>query len=185
MHEGERRSFTLNASDLSNIVELHGKAIYGFCYYLTKDKIEADDLYQEAFLKALELCHKIDENKNPKSYIISIAIRIWKNKCRKLARQQKLVTPNNFNDDLLSNSITYNETPEGITLSNELSSIVRAAADSLDSKMKIPLYMFYTAEMSIDEIAKALHIPKGTVKSRLHYARKSIKKILEVYEYER
>ena len=44
--------------------------------------------------------------------------------------------------------------------------------------------MFYTAEMSIDEIARALHIPKGTVKSRLHNARKSIKKILEVYEYE-
>lgn len=174
----------MDASDLSNIVELHGKAIYGFCYYLTKDKADTEDLYQETFLKALELCHKIDKNKNPKSYIISIALRIWKNKCRKQARQLNIVTPYNFNDDLISSSTSYIESPEDITLSSELSSIVQATVDSLDNKMRIPIYMFYTAEMSIDEIARALHIPKGTVKSRLHNARKSIKKILEVYEYE-
>ncbi|HHX12489.1 MAG TPA: RNA polymerase sigma factor, partial [Clostridiales bacterium] len=165
-------------------VELHGKAIYGFCYYLTKDKADTEDLYQETFLKALELCHKIDVNKNPKSYIISIAIRLWKNKSRKQARQQKLISPNSFNDDVINNSTTYNKTPEDITLSSELSSLVRAAVDSLDKKMKIPLYMFYTAEMSIEEISQALHIPKGTVKSRLYNARKSIKNTLEVYEYE-
>ncbi len=174
----------MNASDLSNMVELHGKAIYGFCNYLTKDKADTEDLYQETFLKALELCHKIDINNNPKSYIISIAIRLWKNKCRKQARQQKLISPNSLNDDVINNSTSYNKTPEDITLSNELSSLVRAAADDLDDKMKIPLYMFYTAEMSIEEISHALCIPKGTVKSRLHNARKSIKNTLEVYEYE-
>ena len=174
----------LNASDLSNIVELHGKAIYSFCYYLTNDKDDTEDLYQETFLKALELCHKIDVDKNPKSYIISIAIRLWKNKCRKKARQLKIIVPNNFNDDVISNTSIQAESPEDIALSNEISSIVRVTVDSLDNKMKIPLYMFYTAEMSIEEIAQALHIPKGTVKSRLHNARKSIKKTLEVYKYE-
>lgn len=166
------------------MVELHGRAIYSFCYYLTKDKADTEDLYQETFLKALELCHKIDINNNPKSYIISIAIRLWKNKCRKQARQQNLITSHSLNDDVINNSTSYNKTPEDITLSNELSSLVRAAADDLDDKMKIPLYMFYTAEMSIEEISQALHIPKGTVKSRLHNARKFIKNTLEVYEYE-
>ncbi|HHU71123.1 MAG TPA: RNA polymerase sigma factor [Clostridiales bacterium] len=174
----------MNASDLSNIVELHGKAIYGFCYYLTNDKDDTEDLYQETFLKALELCHKIDVDKNPKSYIISIAIRLWKNKCRKKARKLKIISPNNFNDDVISNSSIHAVSPEDTTLSNEMSTIIRATVDSLDNKMKIPLYMFYTAEMSIEEIAQTLHIPKGTVKSRLHNARKSIKKTLEVYGYE-
>lgn len=174
----------MNASDLSNIVDAHGKAIYGFCYYLTKDKGDTEDLYQETFLKALELCHKIDVNNNPKSYIISIAIRLWKNKCRKQARQQNLVISNDFNDNVTNASTSNIESPEDITLSNELNSLIRATVDSLDDKMKIPLYMFYTADMSIEEIARALHIPKGTVKSRLHNARKSLKKTLEVYEYE-
>lgn len=174
----------MDASDLSNIVDQHGRAIYSFCYYLANNKADTEDLYQETFLKALELSHKIDINKNPKNYIISIAVRLWKNKCRKRARRQKLVEPYDFNDDALSTSETNSKTPEDITLSNELSSLVRAATNYLDDKMKIPLYMFYTAEMSIEEIAKALRIPKGTVKSRLHNARKSIKNTLEVYGYE-
>ena len=171
----------MNTSDLSNIVEVHGKAIYGFCYYLTRDKINAEDLYQETFLKALELCHKIDIDKNPKSFIIQIATHLWKNSCRKLTRQQKIVAVDNFDDDIVCISSADNKSPEDITLSNELSQVIREAADSLNNRLKIPLYMYYTAEMSIEEIASAHHIPKGTVKSRLHNARKSIQKTLEVY----
>lgn len=174
----------MNASDLSDIVELHGKAIYNFCYYLTKDKIDTEDLYQDSFLKALELCHKIDIDNNPKSYIISIAIRLWKNKYRKQARQHKVMSPIDFNDEVINNSTTKIKSPEDITISKELNTFIRASVDSLDDKMKIPLYMFYTADMSIEEISKTLRIPKGTVKSRLHNARKSLKKKLEVYEYE-
>lgn len=171
----------MNASDLSNIVEIHGDAIYGFCYFLTNDKSSSDDLYQDTFLKALELCHKIDLARNPKSFIISIAIRLWKNKCKKVARQQKIVTTFEFDDDLMSSSTIIHESPEDIALTNELNSMVHSAVASLDYKLKLPLYMYYTAEMSIEDIALALHIPKGTVKSRLYNARKSIKKILEVY----
>lgn len=173
----------MDASDLSHIVEVHGNAIYGFCYFLTKDKDLTDDLYQETFLKALELCHKIDKDHNPKSFIISIAIRLWKNKSRRLAKQQKLITSGELTDDIFKNTAVHN-TPEDITISNELISMVRKAADSLDNKLKIPLYMFYTAEMTIEEIASALRIPKGTVKSRLYNARKFIKKKLEGYEFE-
>lgn len=60
----ERRIFILDASDLSNIVDQHGRAIYSFCYYLANNKADTEDLYQETFLKALELSHKIDINKN-------------------------------------------------------------------------------------------------------------------------
>ncbi|WP_374992215.1 sigma factor-like helix-turn-helix DNA-binding protein [Paenibacillus sp. LHD-38] len=40
--------------------------------------------------------------------------------------------------------------------------------------------MYYTAEMSVDEVSLALRIPQGTIKSRLFKARKAMKKILEV-----
>jgi len=41
--------------------------------------------------------------------------------------------------------------------------------------------MYYTAEMSVEDIASALRIPQGTVKSRLHKARKNLKNVLEDY----
>lgn len=54
----------------------------------------------------------------------------------------------------------------------------------LEDKFKIPIIMYYTAELSLEEISKALKIPKGTVKSRLHKARQIIKKELEDMGYE-
>lgn len=73
----------MNTREISELVEMHGNAIYTFCCSLTHNKIEADDLYQETFLKAIERKGKIHQNENPKSYLIAIAIGIWKNSRRK------------------------------------------------------------------------------------------------------
>lgn len=176
----------LDRADISELVNLNGKAVYGFCYKLTKNREEADDLYQETFLKAMELCHKINKDNNPKGFLIAIAVGIWKNNCRKHIRHQriapiKIIDEDMNNDYLLKDDIT----PEDIIISNELHITVQNAADSLTNKLKLPLYMHYTAEMSNEEIAAALKIPVGTVKSRLHKARLTIKDMLEVYEYEK
>lgn len=56
---------------------------------------------------------------------------------------------------------------------------------SLKDKYRIPVYMYYAAEMPIEEIAESLQLPKGTVKSRLHTARIIIGKKLEEHGYER
>ena len=56
--------------------------------------------------------------------------------------------------------------------------------DQLPEKQKIVTCMFYTGEMKTEEIAKALHIPKGTVNSRLHLAKKQLKICLEADGYE-
>jgi len=71
-------------------------------------------------------------------------------------------------------------TPEDVVILRERCAVIRAAADKLNDKLRIPLYMYYTAEMSVEDIATALRIPQGTVKSRLHKARKILKEILEV-----
>lgn len=176
----------MDIADLSDIVELHGKAIYGFCYNLTKNKSDTDDLYQEAFLKATEMCYRIDKENNPKSFIISLAIGIWKNNRRKHAWRHRIVPINEFNEDLCSSSLLQNDlTPEDIALSKELSKLIQGAADTLNDKLRIPLYMYYTADLSVEDIAKALKTPPGTVKSRLYKARKVIKNIMEANEYER
>jgi RNA polymerase sigma-70 factor (ECF subfamily) len=180
----ERRG-SLDAVDLSKLVKSDGKAIYGFCHKLAKNQVDADDLYQETFLKAMELCHKIDKDNNPKGFLISIAVGLWKNKRRKYAWRQRIAPIEELNDDVNScYMIKAESTPEDIIISNELRVMVQNAADTLNDKFKIPLYMYYTAGMSNEDIASALKIPLGTVKSRLHKARLALKNILEVSEYE-
>lgn len=175
----------MDITDLSDLVKLHGKAIYGFCHKLTQNEADTNDLYQDTFLKAMEMCHKIDKDNNPKGFLISIAIGVWKNKRRKYAWRQRIAPTEELSEDVNNDYIFKDElTPENIVISNELYAMIQTAADTLNNKLKIPLYMYYTAGMSNEEIASALKIPLGTVKSRLHKARKALKNVLEDSKYE-
>lgn len=171
----------MNPEQLESLVEQYGNSVYDFCYKLTLNKVDADDLYQDTFLKAVEKCHKIDKNDNPKGYLISISIYIWKSNRRKYARRQRLAPSTDIDDiSILSNS--YNL--ENAVIRKELCDYVKASVDYLDDKFRIPLYMYYSVGMTIAEIASALKMPSGTVKSRLYKARKLIKKRLEAVGYE-
>ncbi|MEY9094904.1 RNA polymerase sigma factor [Paenibacillus sp. RC84] len=172
----------MDIDELIELVNLHGKSIYGFCYKLTGNKDDTDDLYQETFLKAVELRLKIDASHNPKAFLLSIAIRLHKNHRRKFAWRQRIAPIAELDEETANKpgSLSSEATPEDEVLSLELRTMIQDAAHRLDDKLKLPLYMYYTADMTVEEIASALRIPTGTVKSRLHNARKTMRKVLEV-----
>jgi len=175
----------LDVADLTYLIESYGKDVYGFCYKLTRDKHQADDLYQETFLKATELCHKIDKSKNPKSFLIAIAANTWKNQWRKFGWRNRIAKMVEFQDDFDNESYMIDTTtPELVAISNEVYTMIDRASASLNDKLKIPLYMYYNTGLSIEDIAYSLKIPTGTVKSRLYKARKMIKEYMEVNGYE-
>ena len=66
-------------------------------------------------------------------------------------------------------------------IADEEKRILWKAIDRLDDRYRIPLLLYYMEELSIAEIAGLLAIPEGTVKSRLHKARKLLEKELEDY----
>ncbi|MEC0245392.1 RNA polymerase sigma factor [Paenibacillus chitinolyticus] len=172
----------MDIDELIELVKLHGKSIYGFCYKLTGNKEDTDDLYQETFLKAVELRLKIDASHNPKAFLLSIAIRLHKNHRRKFAWRQRIAPTAELDEEAANKSrfLSSETTPEDEVLSLELRTLIRDAAHRLGDKLKIPFYMYYTAEMTVEEIASVLRIPPGTVKSRLHKARETMRKVLEV-----
>ena len=75
---------------MEQCIREYGKEIYSFCKHLTCSRQEADDLYQDTFLKAVELQQKIDWQENPKSFLLSVAVRIWKNRKRKAAWRNRI-----------------------------------------------------------------------------------------------
>jgi len=168
----------LEIEELSDLVQKHGRAIYGFCRRLAANQADTDDLYQETFLKAMEKRDQMDASRNPKGFLLSIAAKLRHNNRRKFAWRQRIAPMTALDGD--ADKISREEgTPEEAVLNRELRGKIQAAADGLSDKLKIPLYMYYTAEMSVEEIASALRIPAGTVKSRLHQARKTMKERLE------
>lgn len=171
----------MSVEEIDELVDQYGEQLYKFCCKLACTKEDADDLYQETFVKLVEGLHKIDRNNNPKSYLFSIAIYIWKSNCRKYARRQR-IAPVTDMDETVQQSDGYNLEAE--LLEKELRDFVQSEIGRLDDKFKIPIYLFYTVEMTMDEISAAMKIPLGTVKSRLHKARQILKKRLEAVGYE-
>lgn len=168
----------MTAEELGELVDVDGTDIYRFCSKLTGNRYSADDLYQDTFLQALKNCHKIDLNKNPKSFLISISIKLWKSRQRKNARRARLapMTPMEGLQELQSDQSTDEQVFSGME-SEEL----RRVVEGLDDRFRIPLYLYYTLEMDMAGIAKAVGIPEGTVKSRLHKARNLVKQEMEVF----
>ena len=67
---------------------------------------------------------------------------------------------------------------------NEVQTIQKIVFD-LPEKYRLPIHLFYSADMQVSEIAKILHIPEGTAKTRMRKAKKMLKEELEALGYDR
>ncbi len=114
-------------------------------------------------------------------YLISVALRIWKNRRRKFAWRQRIAGNCKFTGEQIGGGISEQAgSAEAEVLQQELQEQVRNAVKNLNEKYRIPVYLYYTLQLSVEEIANTMEIPQGTVKNRLHKARVLLKKELEV-----
>lgn len=176
----------MNNMQLEQCIREYGKNVYAFCSQLTGNKQEAEELYQDTFLKAVELKEKMDRERNPGSYLISIALRIWKNKKRKYAWRNRIAKTEVFTEEMAGGeSGRQEDSTEETFFRKEQQRQVREAVAKLEEKYRILVYLYYSQQFTTEQIGKVLKLPQGTVKSRLYKARKLLKKELEVILDER
>lgn len=173
----------MKKEQLEEYINEYGKEIYSFCKMLTKNKDEADDLYQETFIKMLELdCLK--EDGNPKSYLLGISINLWKNKKRKHAWRRRIADVRSQPPEKLQGEQLSVELVEEQIIAREEAKVVNDAVNKLPDKMRIVILLYYMEGLTIAEIGTELHISASAIKSRLSRARTYLKKELEVLYYE-
>ena len=170
----------MTKQELEMCIEKYGRDIYSFCRYLTSDPAEADDLYQDTFLKAVEYREKIEYGNNPKSYLLSVAMRIWKNRKRKYAWRKRIARMQSATEERDADMDESAEpSPEERVTGRERDETIRRAVNRLPEKLKTVTLLFYMEDLSTAQIAEAVKIPVGTVLSRLYQARKLLKRELE------
>lgn len=161
---------------MEELINSLGDSLWTFCLRLTCNQYEAEDLYQDTMVKALELKDKMDFDQNPRAYIYSLAISINKNRFRKIFRR-KTIAP--IFDYDLSTLEDCRENVEAQVIVNQERRAIDLAIGKLNEGQRAAILMFYMEDLSIRDIAKYLNIPEGTVKSRLNTGRKILKKELE------
>lgn len=147
--------------------------LYSFAYRLMGNKEDAEDLLQESYFKAYKYFHQLRNPDKFKEWVFQITANQFRNVIKKKKRERTY-----FVDDVeIINEKPQEKTmnPDNIFEGVDLSDKVRHAIDNLHPKMKTALVLFELQEFNIDEVANILSISPGTVKSRLHYARKRLK----------
>ena len=141
-----------------------------FAVNLTRDTEAANDLYQETLYKALANREKYNVGTNIKAWLFTIMRNIFINNYRRKAKQKTIFdnTPNEF----LINQ-------KQATVSNGAESDMRikeinAAIQGLPEIFRTPFLLCFDG-YKYNEIAEVLHEPLGTIKSRIHFARKLLK----------
>jgi len=167
---------------ITALLDEHGGALYSFCLYLAKNRHDGEDLFQQTFLRAAELSHKIDRQANPKGYLLSIAVNLWRNTSRKRARRSRITQRMDAKDG--ESVADPSADTEGAVIGSIRRADLLAAVGELDDRHRIPLLLFYTEEMKISQIAAVLKLPEGTIKRRLHEARQMLKKEMEAMGYD-
>ena len=164
----------MESNSMERYIQEYGKSVYSYCMYITKNKYDADDLYQQTFLIAFQK-NEIDAENNPKSYLITIAANVWKNVIRKKTWRKEKADIIPTIDEELNNTPDDGKSPEDEVIQNEEELLIRKLVLSLPDKFREVILMYYMEDMSINEIAAALKIPAGTVKSRMNKAKKMLK----------
>lgn len=165
--------------EINRLIEDYGTDVYGFCCHLTGSRMEADDLYQETFLKVFEMRQKLRRDGNPKSFILGVAVRTWQNQKKVQENRKRIIPLQEYREERVCAVADLEGSPEDMILQRELKSQVRSAVAALPEKIRVVMYLFYTSELSIKQISEMLDIPEGTVKSRLNAGRKLTRENLE------
>ena len=153
-------------------INTHGKRLFGLCQKLCHNREDAEDLYQETWIKAYKHLQKYDANKEFEGWLVTICV----NSYRDLLRRQKWQS--------LFARFSSNEEKEFV-LSNipvaEKSDYtdVRDAVNRLAEKYRLVTILYYFHDLDIKKTAAILKIPEGTVKYQLHKARELLKRRLE------
>ena len=155
---------------MDQYIRKYGKRLYGLCMTLCADKHEADDLYQDTWVKVLKRFDTYDPSRDFEPWLTRLCVNTYRDRLRRLSRSPFL----NFSS---------NETKEAVLLTvtapeKEDYSDLYAAIDQLPEKLRLTIILFYFQDMDIEKTAQTLGIPTGTVKSRLHKARIQLKEVL-------
>lgn len=152
-------------------IQQYGKRLYGFCLSLCANRFEADDLYQETWLKVVKNFSKYDPEKEFEPWMTKICVNTYRNTLRKVVRSHLLNFYSNEEQETFFQTIAAPE-------ENDYSDLYEAIR-KLPEKLRVTVVLFYFQDMDTVSTASVLNVPVGTVKSRLNKARKLLKEVLE------
>ena len=161
---------------LGSLFDRHRQMVYRTALAITNDPEIAADLLQDVFLRMHRFAHRIDPQRPLKPWLYRMTVNLtysW------IKRRNRWIHRVNEMAEWLSR--VREPTPDNIAEQDEDWQLIQRAITALPVTQRVVVVLYYLGELSIKEISEILEVPVGTVKSRLHYGRRSLKKQLGLH----
>ncbi|MCG6188570.1 RNA polymerase sigma factor [Maribellus maritimus] len=150
----------------------HNRLFYYFYRMLGNCEETANDFLQDIFLKIIDKPQLFNPDYSFKKWIFSVAHNMCKNEYRKRENHKTIL------QDIIPENIKDEINPDREDKSRWIEIAFREM-EGLSEKSREILVLKYRENFSLDEISEILSLPKGTVKSRLFYARNELTKLVK------
>ncbi|MDE3840646.1 RNA polymerase sigma factor SigW [Bacillus methanolicus] len=162
------------------IVELYKDKVFQLCYRMLGNRHEAEDIAQEAFIRAYVNINSFNINLKFSTWLYRIATNLCIDRIRKKKPDYYLDAEVSGTDGLTMYSQIAADTalPEEELQSLELQETIQKEISKLPEKYRTVIVLRYIEELSLNEISEILDLPLGTVKTRIHRGREALRQQL-------
>jgi RNA polymerase sigma factor, sigma-70 family len=154
---------------LDQKIAQYGRRLYGLCVKLCGNPYDADDLYQETWLRVCSKYRRYDPSQPFEPWLTAVCVNAYRDSLRR-RKFEKLIAA--FDDDesrdKAMNSVGAGECPDE-------NAELWAAVEKLPEKYRTVVILHYFRGYDVKELSFILKAPEGTVKYRLHRARELLK----------
>ncbi|MBC7914284.1 MAG: sigma-70 family RNA polymerase sigma factor [Pyrinomonadaceae bacterium] len=163
--------------EFNTMVMRQASSLKMYALHFTHDSDDANDLVQDTLLKAITYYNKFKEGTNLKGWLYTIMKNTFINNYRRFVKISSFVTKS---DEISSANLVFSST-KNQGESKFIMDDIKLALAKLPEEYFVPFSMYFEG-FKYHEIADHLEIPIGTVKTRIHVARKLLKKSLKPYD---
>jgi RNA polymerase sigma-70 factor (ECF subfamily) len=160
----------MSTAELSSLLVSQSYSLHPFAVSLTQDKDTARDLCQDTIYRALKNIDKYQIGTNIKSWLYTIMRNIFINDYRKKKRQPVI----SGDETMVHHSAPASYDTYDLLAKKELDQVIYHLPPVFRTS-----FLLYVEGYKYHEIADMLHEPLGTIKSRIHFARKVLKKQIQ------
>jgi RNA polymerase sigma-70 factor (ECF subfamily) len=167
----------------------HLDALYGTAYRLARNPRDAEDLVQEALLRAYRFWDTFEKDSNCKAWLLRILTNTFINEYQRKRRQREVLDAATAEQSATDGVLVHEgaqtqKSPEGMMLERSVSDDVQRALDALPADFRTAVVLCDVEGLAYKEIADVMDCPVGTVMSRLFRGRRLLQQSLAQFAVE-
>ena len=184
MHEGENDEVLMrfyqqgDGSALETLVRRYADPLLGFLVRMTRDRAQAEDLFQETFLRVHQKSHTFQPSLRFKSWLYAIAAHLAIDAGRRATRSPIVPSTDDDPETMGSRISDHKPTPADAVELADRKARVRRAIEKLPPRQRTTLVLAYYQDLSYAEVAQTMHCTVGTVKTQVSRALDTLSRML-------